>query len=46
MGEKVSREAAVAALIAQPTIKGAAEECGISEKTLHLMAEELTLPAR
>ena len=40
MGEKVSREAAVAALIAQPTIKGAAEECGISEKTLHAWLKE------
>lgn len=35
MGRKVSREAAVNALIAQPTIKAAAASCGIAEKTLH-----------
>jgi len=35
LGENVSRERAVIALIANPTIKGAAEECGIAEKTLH-----------
>ena len=40
MGEKVSRERAVTALIANPTIKGAAEECGISEKTLHAWLKE------
>ena len=40
MGEKVSRERAVTALIAQPTIKGAAEECGIAEKTLHAWLKE------
>ena len=40
MGEKVSREAAVTALIAQPTIKGAAGACGVSEKTLHAWLKE------
>lgn len=35
MAGKVSREAAIAALVAQPTIKGAAAACGIAEKTLH-----------
>jgi len=37
---KVSRDAAVAALIAQPTIKGAAAACGIAEKTLHTWLNE------
>lgn len=40
MGVKVSRETAVTALIANPTIKRAAEECGISEKTLHAWLKE------
>ena len=40
MGEKVSREAAVTALITNPTIKGAASECGIAEKTLHAWLKE------
>ena len=40
MGTKVSREAAITALVAQPTIKGAAASCGISEKTLHAWLKE------
>jgi len=40
LGEKVSREAAVTALITNPTIKGAASECGIAEKTLHAWLKE------
>lgn len=40
MGVKVSRESAITALIANPTIKGAAESCGIAEKTLHAWLNE------
>lgn len=40
MGKKVSREAAVTALITNPTIKGAAQQCGIAEKTLHKWLNE------
>jgi hypothetical protein len=40
MGEKVSRESAINALIVNPTIKGAAESCGIAEKTLHSWLNE------
>lgn len=40
MGTNVSRERAVTALIANPTIKGAALECGIAEKTLHAWLKE------
>lgn len=40
MARKVSREAAVTALIAQPTIKAAAASCGIAEKTLHAWLKE------
>lgn len=46
MGEKVSREAAVAALITQPSIKRAAEECGIAEKTLHAWLNEEDFASR
>lgn len=35
MGMKVSREGAITALVANPSIKAAAAACGISEKTLH-----------
>lgn len=40
MAGKTSREAAVNALIAQPTIRGAAAACGIAEKTLHAWLKE------
>ena len=46
MGEKVSREAAVTALITNPTIKGAASECGIAEKTLHAWLKEEDFASR
>ena len=46
MGIKVSREAAVTALVAQPSIKRAAEECGIAEKTLHAWLKEEAFAAR
>lgn len=46
MGRKVSREAAVTALITNPTIKGAASECGIAEKTLHAWLKEEDFAAR
>ena len=35
MGRKVSREYAIAALVATPNIKDAALQCGVSEKTMH-----------
>ena len=35
MGKKVSREAAIAALVAHPNVKEAAITCGVSEVTLH-----------
>ena len=35
MSIKVSQENAIAALISNPTIKGAAQTAGIAEKTLH-----------
>ena len=35
MGRKVSRHKAIAALIATPTIKAAAEQVGVAEKTMH-----------
>lgn len=42
MGENYSlkREKALTALMTNPTIKGAAEECGIAEKTLHAWLNE------
>ena len=40
MARKVSRQAAVTALIANPTIKAAAASCGIAEKTLHAWLKE------
>ena len=40
MGVKVSREAAISALIANPHIKQAAAECGVAEKTLHRWLKE------
>ena len=42
MGENYSlkREKALTALMTNPTIKGAAEECGIAEKTLHAWLKE------
>ena len=40
MGRKVSREGAIAALVAHPNIKEAAATCGISEKTLHAWLKE------
>lgn len=46
LGRKVSREAAVTALITNPTIKGAASECGIAEKTLHAWLKEEDFAAR
>jgi len=40
MGKKVSREAGIAALVAEPNVKKAAKECGISERTLHRWLKE------
>ncbi len=40
MGKKVSREAAIAALVGRPNIKAAAAEVGIAEKTLHKWMKE------
>jgi len=42
LGENYSlkREKALTALMTNPTIKGAAEECGIAEKTLHAWLNE------
>jgi len=40
MGKKVSRTRALAALLSAPTIKAAAEQCGISEKTMHAWMRE------
>lgn len=36
LARKVSRESAITALVANPSIKAAASACGISEKTMHL----------
>jgi len=36
----LKREKALTALMTNPTIKGAAEECGIAEKTLHAWLKE------
>lgn len=35
LSRKVSRESAITALVASPSIKAAAAACGISEKTIH-----------
>lgn len=35
LSRKVSRESAITALVANPSIKAAAAACGISEKTIH-----------
>ena len=40
MGKKVSREAAIQALITTPQIKQAAAISGVSEKTLHVWLKE------
>ena len=40
MGKKVSHTRVLAALIACPTIKAAAVECGISERVMHAYARE------
>ena len=40
MSRKVSRESAITALVANPSIKAAAAACGISEKTLHQWLNE------
>ena len=40
MGKKVSRESAIAALVASPSIKEAASVCGIAEKTMHSWLNE------
>ena len=40
MGKKVSRTRALAVLLTTPTIKAAAAECGIAEKTMHAWMRE------
>ena len=40
MGKKVSREAAIQALVSNPNVKEAALSCGISERTLHRWLKE------
>ena len=40
MSEKVSRTRVLAALIAAPSVKMAAKWCGVSERTMHVMARE------
>ena len=48
MGENYSlkREKALTALMTNPTIKGAASECGIAEKTLHAWLKEEDFASR
>ena len=48
MGENYSlkREKALTALMTNPTIKGAAEKCGIAEKTLHAWLKEEDFASR
>jgi len=40
LGRKVSREAAVQALVGNPNVKIAAADCGVSERTLHRWLRE------
>ena len=40
MSAKVSRDTAIAAIVAHPTIKAAAAACGITEKTMHAWLNE------
>lgn len=40
MGKKVSRESAVAILVAEPNIKSAAAKIGVTEQTLHRWLDE------
>ncbi len=40
MSKKVSREAAISALVANPNITEAAQTCGITRKTLHKWMKE------
>lgn len=40
MSAKVSHDDAIAAIIANPTIKAAAAACGVTEKTMHVWLKE------
>lgn len=40
MSINVSRDNAITALVTNPTVKGAAAACGVSEKTLHAWLNE------